>query len=101
MTTGLVDELPDVPGVRELWGSDVVHCPYCHGWEIRDRPLGVLGTNHMAVHGAQLFRQWSADLTLFLHTAPEPTAEERGASTRAGSGSSRARSRRSRPRAGG
>ena len=77
VTTGLVDELPDVPGVRELWGSDVVHCPYCHGWEIRDRPLGVLGTNHMAVHGAHLFRQWSGDLTLFLHTAPEPTADER------------------------
>jgi thioredoxin reductase len=77
VTTGLVDELPDVPGLRDLWGSDVVHCPYCHGYEIRDRAIGVLGTNHMAVHGAQLFRQWSADLTLFLHTAPEPTAEER------------------------
>jgi len=76
VTTGLVDELPDLPGLRELWGSDVVHCPYCHGWEIRDRPIGVLGSNHMAVHGAQLFRQWSADLTLFLHTAPAPTDEE-------------------------
>jgi thioredoxin reductase len=77
VTTGLVDELPAIPGLRELWGSDVVHCPYCHGWEIRDRPIGVLGTNHMAVHGAQLFRQWSEDLTLFLHTAPPPTDEER------------------------
>jgi thioredoxin reductase len=77
VTTGLVDELPGVPGLRELWGGDVVHCPYCHGYEIRDRPIGVLGTNHMAVHGAQLFRQWSSDLTLFLHTAPDPTAEER------------------------
>jgi thioredoxin reductase len=76
VTTGLVDELPDLPGLRELWGGDVVHCPYCHGWEIRDRPIGVLGTNHMAVHGAQLFRQWSADVTLFLHTAPAPTEEE-------------------------
>ena len=65
VTTGLVDELPDLPGLRELWGGDVVHCPYCHGWE-----------NHMAVHGAQLFRQWSADVTLFLHTAPAPTEEE-------------------------
>ena len=77
VTTGLVDELPAIPGVRELWGSDVVHCPYCHGWEIRDEPIGVLGTNHMAVHGAQLFRQWSEDLTLFLHTAPTPSGEER------------------------
>src|SRR5215210_9408268 len=38
VTTGLVDELPDVPGVRERWGRDVLHCPYCHGWEVRDRP---------------------------------------------------------------
>jgi thioredoxin reductase len=76
VTTGLVDELPDLPGLRELWGSDVVHCPYCHGYEIRDEPIGVLGTNHMAVHGAQLFRQWSADLTLFLHSAPPPGEEE-------------------------
>ena len=43
VTTGLVDELPDVPGVAELLGSDVLHCPYCHGWEVRDRPIGVLG----------------------------------------------------------
>jgi thioredoxin reductase len=76
VTTGLIDELPDIPGLREHWGHDVVHCPYCHGYEIRDEPIGVLGTNQMAVHGAQLFRQWSADLTLFLHTAPAPTDEE-------------------------
>ena len=37
MTTGLVDELPDVPGLRERWGRDVLHCPYCHGWEVRDQ----------------------------------------------------------------
>src|SRR5438132_1229324 len=37
VATGLVDELPDIPGLRERWGRDVVHCPYCHGWEVRDR----------------------------------------------------------------
>jgi len=42
VTTGLVDELPDVAGLRERWGKDVVHCPYCHGWEVRDEPIGVL-----------------------------------------------------------
>ena len=76
LATGLVDELPDVPGVAERWGRDVLHCPYCHGWEVRDRPIGVLGTGPLAVHGAQLFRQWSADVSLFLHTAPEPSKEE-------------------------
>jgi thioredoxin reductase/protein-L-isoaspartate O-methyltransferase len=67
VTTGLTDELPEVPGVRELWGTDVLHCPYCHGWEVRDRPVGVLATGPMAVHGALLWRQWTADVVLFLH----------------------------------
>ena len=48
VTTGLVDELPDVPGVAERWGRDVLHCPYCHGWEMRDQALGILATNAMA-----------------------------------------------------
>jgi hypothetical protein len=72
VTTGLVDELPDVPGLRERWGRDVVHCPYCHGWEVRDRAIGVLATGPMSVHQALLFRQWSADVTLFTHRAPAP-----------------------------
>ena len=71
VTTGLVDELPAVPGVRERWGRDVVHCPYCHGWEVRDRAIGVLanGSAGGAAHMALLFRQLSSDVTVFLHTA--------------------------------
>ncbi|MCZ2824277.1 MULTISPECIES: NAD(P)/FAD-dependent oxidoreductase [unclassified Modestobacter] len=76
VTTGLVDELPDVPGVRELWGSDVLHCPYCHGWEVRDQAVGVLATSSLGVHQVLMWRQWTADLTLFLHTGPQPTEEE-------------------------
>jgi thioredoxin reductase len=76
VATGLVDELPDVPGLRELWGRDVVHCPYCHGWEVRDQPIGVLGTGPRSLHGVLLFRQWTDDLVYFRHDAPEPTAEE-------------------------
>ena len=76
VTTGLVDELPDVPGVRQRWGHDVLHCPYCHGWEVRDQPVGVLSTGPFAVHQALLFHQWSRDVTLFLHTGPDPSAEE-------------------------
>ena len=70
VATGLVDELPDVPGVAERWGRDVLHCPYCHGWEVRDQAIGILGTGPMAAHGALLFRQWSADVILFQHTSP-------------------------------
>ncbi|GAA0968952.1 hypothetical protein GCM10009555_015190 [Acrocarpospora macrocephala] len=76
VTTGLVDELPDVSGVRQRWGRDVVHCPYCHGWEIRDQAVGVLGTGGAAVHQTLLFRQWTSDLVLFTHTAPPLTEEQ-------------------------
>ncbi|WP_369199545.1 NAD(P)/FAD-dependent oxidoreductase [Streptomyces sp. PU-14G] len=76
LATGLVDELPQVPGLRERWGRDVVHCPYCHGWEVRDRAIGVLASGPMAMHQALLFRQWSADVTLFSHTMPPPTEEQ-------------------------
>lgn len=76
VTTGLIDELPDIPGVRERWGREVLHCPYCHGWEVRDQAIGVLGSGPMSVHQALLFRQLTKDLMLFLHTAPEPTDEE-------------------------
>jgi thioredoxin reductase len=76
VTTGLVDELPDVAGVRERWGRDVLHCPYCHGWEFRDQPIGILGTSPWAVHQALLFRQWTSDVVLFMHTAPDLTDEQ-------------------------
>ncbi|WP_371749610.1 NAD(P)/FAD-dependent oxidoreductase [Streptomyces sp. NBC_01283] len=76
VTTGLIDELPDVPGIRERWGRDVLHCPYCHGWEVRDEPIGVLATGPMAMHQALLFRQWSPDVTLFLHAAGESADEQ-------------------------
>ncbi len=76
VTTGLTDVLPDVPGLAERWGKDVVHCPYCHGWEVQDQAIGVLATSAMAMHQVQLFRQLSDDVTLFLHTAPEPTEEQ-------------------------
>ena len=75
VTTGLVDELPDVAGLRERWGRDVLHCPYCHGWEVRDQAVGVLASGPMSVHQALLFRQLTADVTFFSHTLP-PTAEQ-------------------------
>ncbi|MDQ0579508.1 thioredoxin reductase [Streptomyces rishiriensis] len=78
VATGLKDELPPVPGVAERFGRDVVHCPYCHGWEVRDQAFGVLATTAMSVHQALMVSQWSADVTLFLHTVAEaePTDED-------------------------
>ena len=68
LATGLRDELPDVRGVRERWGRDLLHCPYCHGYEVRDQPLGLLGGTPDAVQHAQLIRQWSSDVVIFPHT---------------------------------
>ncbi|PCC46478.1 NAD(P)/FAD-dependent oxidoreductase [Brevibacterium aurantiacum] len=65
MATGLVDELPEIPGVREQWGRGVLHCPYCHGWEVRDSRIGILATSPMAIHKAFLFKQWSPHVMLF------------------------------------
>ncbi|MTE17271.1 NAD(P)/FAD-dependent oxidoreductase [Nocardia aurantiaca] len=76
VASGLVDELPDIPGLRERWGHDVIHCPYCHGWEVRDRPIGVLGVGPMGIHLALLFRQWSDDVVYFAHANTPPTEEE-------------------------
>ncbi|WP_052850212.1 bifunctional NAD(P)/FAD-dependent oxidoreductase/class I SAM-dependent methyltransferase [Streptomyces avicenniae] len=76
VTTGLTDVLPDVPGLADRWGREVLHCPYCHGWEVRDLPLGVLGTGPLSFHQALMWRQWSDDLTLFLHAMPELTDEQ-------------------------
>ncbi|OUC98104.1 NAD(P)/FAD-dependent oxidoreductase [Streptosporangium minutum] len=76
VATGLRDELPDIPGVHERWGKDVLHCPYCHAYEVRDRPLAVLGTHPGAVHQALLLRAWSDDVAFFPH-ALELTAQDR------------------------
>ena len=77
VATGLVDELPAVNGVAQRWGRDVLHCPYCHGWEVRDRAIGVLATTPLTAEWALLWRQQSADVTLFTHTAPPPDDAQR------------------------
>jgi thioredoxin reductase len=76
VTTGLADEIPEIAGLRERWGHDVLHCPYCHGWEFRDQPIGIVATDARALHQASLFRQWTSDLVLFTHTGPALTDEQ-------------------------
>lgn len=71
VATGLTDELPDIAGVAERWGKDVLHCPYCHGWEVQDRNIGVIGGGPLSVHQALLWRQWSADITFYLNDIVE------------------------------
>ncbi|MGK4584043.1 NAD(P)/FAD-dependent oxidoreductase [Kitasatospora sp. HPMI-4] len=70
LATGLRDELPDIPGLRALWGKDVLFCPYCHGYEVRDQPLVVLGVHPASAGQALLLRQWSHDVVYVPHTQP-------------------------------
>jgi thioredoxin reductase len=62
LATGVFDELPDRPGFLELWGKGVYHCPYCHGWEVRDKPLAVMAEGDEVLERAVLIRNWSRDL---------------------------------------
>jgi thioredoxin reductase/SAM-dependent methyltransferase len=71
IATGITDELPGIPGLAEGWGSTVLHCPYCHGWEVRDQRLGVLLLSSQQLHQVQLVRQWSDDVVVFTAMAGE------------------------------
>lgn len=83
LATGMEYDVPDIPGAAELWGETVFHCPYCHGWEVRDRALAVLGNLH-AAYGALLLRGWSADVVLLTDGPAELDADERARLERAG-----------------
>ncbi|RNE49803.1 NAD(P)/FAD-dependent oxidoreductase [Corynebacterium alimapuense] len=76
LATGLKDQLPDIPGLAKHWGNDVLHCPFCHGWEVKDLRLGVIDSA-MAMHQAQLFTQWSKNVTLFKDPNKVLSAQER------------------------
>lgn len=73
-TTGLVDVLPDIDGLAEHWGREVLHCPFCHGFEVRDQRVVQLLTHPMGLHTAPLFRQLSDQLTVVLHDQAEVDA---------------------------
>lgn len=73
LASGMEDRLPDIPGLKERWGKTVLHCPYCHGYEIGGGPLGVLATHPMSAHQAAVVADWG-DVTLFTNGMPEPDA---------------------------
>ncbi|MDR2323090.1 MAG: NAD(P)/FAD-dependent oxidoreductase [Microbacterium sp.] len=73
--TGVTDGLPDIPGLAEHWGTRVLHCPYCHGWEVRGQRLAVIATSTMSPFQAQLVRQWSDRITAFTAAAEPLDAE--------------------------
>ncbi|AXK46997.1 NAD(P)/FAD-dependent oxidoreductase [Brachybacterium saurashtrense] len=78
VAVGVRDELPGIPGLARHWGRDLVHCPFCHGWEVRDRAIGVLATTAMSAHQALMFRELTEDLHVFAAGAElDPASRER------------------------
>jgi thioredoxin reductase len=83
VATGLRDELPDIPGLRDRWARDVLHCPYCHGYEVRDQQIGVLGGSPEAVRYAHVVRQWTEDLVYFTSSEVLTAADRAALAARA------------------
>ena len=81
LASGVVDDLPDVPGLAERWGSSVFHCPYCHGYELEQGPIGVLATSEISLHHALMLPDWGPT-TFFTNGAFEPDAEQRASLAR-------------------
>ena len=77
LAMGMEYRLPGIPGLAELWGNSVFHCPFCHGWEVRDQPLAVLAEGEQGVHMAMLLRGWSDDVVLLSRTAGALGADQR------------------------
>lgn len=75
LATGVVYELPEVPGLSESWGQRVFHCPYCHGYELDGGPIGVLAASPIAIHQALMLPDWGPT-TLFLNEILEPDADQ-------------------------
>lgn len=77
LATGMDYRPPELPGLEELWGRSVFHCPFCHGWEVRDRGLAVLGGGDGAVHRALLLRGWSDDIVVLANGPAELGEDDR------------------------
>jgi len=75
LATGVVDELPAIPGLSERWGQRVFHCPYCHGYELYGGPIGVLAASPVAIHQSLMLPDWGPT-TLFLNEVFEPDADQ-------------------------
>lgn len=77
LATGVEDELPPIDGMRDLWGRGVLHCPYCHGWEVRNQPLAVYGRAKLVTGLALLVSRWSSDVVVCVEDPAYLTANAR------------------------
>jgi thioredoxin reductase len=85
LASGMEYRIPQLPGLAELWGSSAFHCPFCHGWELRDQPLAVLASGDRAVHMALMLRGWTDDVVVLTNGDPIDTTQ-RGQLTAGGVG---------------
>ncbi|UZE20707.1 NAD(P)/FAD-dependent oxidoreductase [Pseudomonas sp. B21-054] len=83
LATGVIDDLPEVEGLAQRWGKSVFHCPYCHGYELEQGPIGVLATSEMSLHHALMLPDWGPT-TFFTHGVFEPDPEQRASLERRG-----------------
>lgn len=74
--TGIKDIIPDIPGFSECWGISVIHCPYCHGYEVRKQRTGVLGNGEYGYEFSSLISNWTNDLTLYTNGKSTLTTEQ-------------------------
>jgi len=74
--TGIIDQMPDIPGFSDCWGKSVLHCPYCHGYEVRDEATGILGNGEYGFEFSGLIRNWTSQLTLFTNSKSSLTQEQ-------------------------
>lgn len=86
LATGIRDVMPPIPGFAECWGISVLHCPYCHGYEVRDEVTGVLGNGDKAFELARLISNWTKELTLFTNGPSTLTPEQSAALRKHGIG---------------
>ncbi|MEW5812665.1 MAG: NAD(P)/FAD-dependent oxidoreductase [Actinomycetota bacterium] len=77
LATGMHYQVPPVAGLEEFWGGSVFHCPFCHGWEMRDQPLAVLAQGERAVHMATLLTGWSDDIVVLTNGAAQLSDTDR------------------------
>lgn len=74
--TGVKDLLPEIKGFSECWGISIIHCPYCHGYEVKNEKTGILANGDFALHYARLIRNWTNDLTIFTNGKSTLTQEQ-------------------------
>ena len=74
--TGIKDTMPEIPGYAECWGISVIHCPYCHGYEVRNEKTGILGNGKYGYEFSKLISNWTKDLTLFTNGTSTLTADQ-------------------------